>query len=288
MKILEYLEQDREKFLAELAEKRTPENAIPVIIAEVDRLLYRYNAECEEDELRECAAGMAEAVKAVCALTDSVKEIKVWERTLPAAYGRKKESLLPMAAAGCGSMAVGVLLAVFLHPFGIILSSILPSVAFIAGAVLLFLTGRKLGQGKAVPEKRETERHTESILDEDRVYRYLRASVMVMDRRLDELAGELRFREAENGAEGEGDLSDTQVALYSDLLEALYSEDGEFALERLKNLTYYLHSLGIELEEYSEKNEEFFDRMPGAGTLTIRPALVRGGILLKKGLAIAG
>ena len=287
MKIQDYLEQDREKLLSDLAQNKTPERAVPVLQSELDRLVYRYNAECETEQLRECAAGMAEAVKAACGLADTVREVKVWERTLPSENTKKKDSFLPLAGAGGGLAALGVLLSVLLHPLGIILSAVLPSLAFVAGSVLLFLSGRKAGK-KQEPEARATEKHTESLVDAEKMYRYLKAAALVMDRRLDELAEELRYLHAEGAAGDQKELSDAETALFADLLEALYCEDGAFALERLKGLSYYLHSLGIELTDYSENTKELFDRMPGADAHTIRPALTREGKVLKKGLAVTG
>ena len=288
MNIQEYLEQDKEKFLSALAQGKTPERAVPVINEEIDRVIYRYNADCTDDELRTCASGMAEAVKAACALTDSVKEIKVWERTLPGAYEKKKESVITCAAAGGGCLGLGVLLAVLLHPFGVLLPSILSSVSFVAGAAVLFLAGKRWGKKDSTVYRPETEKQTESRIDEDKVYRYLKAAAMVMDRHLAELAEELHYLKLQGSATGDGELSDTEMTLFGDLLEALYCMDGEFALERLKGLSYYLHSRGIELADYSEQTSDCFDRMPGDTIHTIRPALLRDGEVLKKGLAITG
>ena len=289
MNVQEYLEQDREKFLTELTQKKTPESAAAVISAEWDRLLYRYNAECESAELRECAAGMMEAVKASSAIADSVKEVKVWERALtPDAPERAARNPLTLIASGVVCLALGMVLAFLLRPFALVLSVILPGLLFTAAAVLAFVGGRKLGKSEALPVKIQTEINTECIADGERIFRYMKASAMVMDRRLAELEEELRYTLADNKDGGTEELSDARLALYGDLLEALYSSDGEFALERLKGLNYYLHGLGIEVAEYSEKTEEYFDRMPGVGPCTIRPAMLKDGIILKKGLAIAG
>ena len=46
----------------------------------------------------------------------------------------------------------------------------------------------------------------------------------------------------------------------------------------------HLHQKGIEAVEYSEENRSWFDVIPGEKRETIRPALVKDGRLLKKGI----
>ena len=56
-------------------------------------------------------------------------------------------------------------------------------------------------------------------------------------------------------------------------------------LDKLADVKYYLHRHDIEAVDYSEKTESYFDVMPSSRPGTLRPALVRNGKLLKKGLA---
>ena len=77
------------------------------------------------------------------------------------------------------------------------------------------------------------------------------------------------------------------MQLYSDLLEALYSGDAEYAFGRLEEIRYYLHGRQVEVVDCSGENAKYFDRMPSSVSGTLRPALVSGGKLLKKGLASA-
>ena len=71
----------------------------------------------------------------------------------------------------------------------------------------------------------------------------------------------------------------------AELLEALYGGDGEYALEKLGAVRRYLKDKGIETVDFDEEHARMFDRMPGAETATLRPALMQGGILLRRGLA---
>ena len=80
-------------------------------------------------------------------------------------------------------------------------------------------------------------------------------------------------------------LAEKDLSLMGELLEASYSRDGEYALDKLNQLKFRLHQEGIETVDYSPENENWFDRLPSSQSTTIRPALVFNGQLLKKGLA---
>ena len=92
----------------------------------------------------------------------------------------------------------------------------------------------------------------------------------------------------DGAAPKDGDISESELALYAELLEAMYSRDGKAALDKLEDITYFLHRNRIEAPDYTEQNREWFDVMPSTSAATIRPALVRDGKLLKKGLAAGG
>ena len=82
--------------------------------------------------------------------------------------------------------------------------------------------------------------------------------------------------------------SSSELDLFSDLLAAAYSQDPEYALEKIEEIKYYLHRQQIEVVDYSENTAQFFDMMPGLHAGTIRPAMVADGKLLRKGVASSG
>ena len=84
------------------------------------------------------------------------------------------------------------------------------------------------------------------------------------------------------------EVSSSELDIFSDLLAAAYSNDPEYALEKIEEIKYYLHRQQIETVDYSEDTVRFFDLMPGQYAGTIRPALVADGNLLRKGIASAG
>ena len=72
------------------------------------------------------------------------------------------------------------------------------------------------------------------------------------------------------------------LQLCGDLLEMAYSAESEEMKSRLK---FALHKQGIEAEDYAPGRETAFECLPGAVTVTLRPALTRDDAILRKGLA---
>ena len=99
---------------------------------------------------------------------------------------------------------------------------------------------------------------------------------------------EARIQEAQKNAEeiGTRKFNDEELQLLGDLLEGLYSDNGEFSLRQLRKIKPYLQHQGIELKEYDVKNAELFEILPSKkGASTLRPALVEGETLLLSGRA---
>ena len=73
------------------------------------------------------------------------------------------------------------------------------------------------------------------------------------------------------------------------LMEAVYTEDGSYALKAAPQLIDALGGEGISAVEYSEENRDMFDMFPGTEAgLTIRPAMVKDGKVLARGQATEG
>ena len=73
-----------------------------------------------------------------------------------------------------------------------------------------------------------------------------------------------------------------------ELLEALYTANGDYALLKLKRLRPYLKEKGLELVDYSADTAELFELMPSKNAaVTLRPAIVHEKKLLAAGRATA-
>ena len=158
----------------------------------------------------------------------------------------------------------------------------LPGCILMAAAALFgFLAGR-LWYGE-----REVRVHAE--LDADVVWKALKKAVDTMDRKSEEYLAqeETLSREQTDAAfPASASWSPETIRLLGDLLEALYAENGDYAIRQLKKLLPWLRQQGIEAVDYSPETADLFELLPTKRvSATQRPALVREGTLLLAGRA---
>ena len=150
-----------------------------------------------------------------------------------------------------------------------------------ASALFGFLSGR-LWYGE-----REVRVHAQ--LDADVVWKTLKKSVESMDRKAEEYLAQQALWSQEAVAAGShagAVLNADTLKLIGDLLEALYAENGEYAVRQLRKLLPWLHQQGIETVDFSPDTRELFELLPTKrASATQRPALVSGDKLLLAGRA---
>ena len=158
----------------------------------------------------------------------------------------------------------------------------LPGCILMGAAVLFgFLAGR-LWYGE-----REVRVHAE--LDADVVWKTLKKTMETMDRKSEEYLAqeETWLRERTDTASPASASRDPEtLRLLGDLLEALYADNGDYALRQLKKLLPWLRQQGIEAVDYSPETADLFELLPTKrSSATQRPALVSGETLLLAGRA---
>ena len=158
----------------------------------------------------------------------------------------------------------------------------LPGCILMAAAVLFgFLAGR-LWYGE-----REVRVHAE--LDADVVWKTLKKAMETMDRKSEEYLAqeETWLREQKDASSPASASRDPEtLRLLGDLLEALYADNGDYALRQLKKLLPWLRQQGIEAVDYSPETADLFELLPTKrSSSTQRPALVSGETLLLAGRA---
>ncbi len=304
MKLAQYIENDKERLLQMLNQADTPDQCRPVLEREIDRLLYAYNEDAVSEQQRKAVSALLETWKLAVPFTDCYETPDIWSKTTPSSG--KTSVFSSWNAVKTTSAAVpalaGLICLLLLYASALVSPGALPlvgtalSVARLAlafaGSILLFRAGSQYGRKTLPGSIRQDQLKIIYHTDPEKTYRTLYAMTIAADQHLESLSGASQLPDqkhslTKNAAEEE---QAAAFSLYGDLLEALYSEDGEFALERLEQLRYYLHMQNIEAIDYTNEHIDWFDLMPGSGSLekTIRPALVRKGILLYKGLAVGG
>ena len=234
------------------------------------QVLLRYNAANSGNQTRQAIAdSMTAAIQDACGF-------------LLASTAEKEISKRPLRAGAIISLLCSIICCLSsLLLFGQKLSFLIGCILMVLAIFLAFLSGR-LWYG-------EREVQVRTGLDDDTVWKTLRKTSATMDRKIDRLCEleDARIQEARNSAgETRQKISAEELNLLGDLLEGLYSENGEFSLRQLRKIKPYLQRQGIELEDYAANNAEFFEILPSKkGAATLRPALLEGETLLLAGKA---
>ena len=234
------------------------------------QVLLRYNAANSGNQTRQAIADSMTA-----ALQDSCN-------FLLAGTAEKEISSRPLRAAAIISLLCSIICCLSsLLLFGQKMSFLIGCILMVLAIFLAFLSGR-FWYG-------EREVQVRTGLDDNTVWKTLRKTSATMDRKIDRLCEleDARIQEARNSAgKTSQKISAEELNLLGDLLEGLYSENGEFSLRQLRKIKPYLQRQGIELEDYAANNAEFFEILPSKKrAATLRPALLEGETLLLAGKA---
>ena len=287
--MLEYTDSQRSRIIAELGDADDAARIRRALDNHLVRMLTAYNEDCPSDILREYAASLVTLGRSALSWIDSGGEIRIWEEKKPSGTDRKlsgKGKILFVLLTALGVIALAAACVMILSLPGKGYLGRIPAALLLpaAGGVCLFMAGLIHGKGNG-PGSGENLK-TQLTYDKDKIFRHLREIIMTMDKCLGDLDASQRARERVlSGKQGNMLPDEKQLSLYADLLEAGAARDADSALDAIETLRYYLHSQGIETVDEKDGQEEWFEYMPSDREGTIRPALVREGVLLKKGLA---
>ena len=153
--------------------------------------------------------------------------------------------------------------------------------AFIqAMGALLFVAGSMRMSGRQ--EERAKARGV-AFLDADVVIAQLTALCEAADICLEDL---VLVEKAGSHARLSGSADDAMLDLLVALMEAKTSGRDEMAMRSLSLAEEYLHMLGVEIVSYSAEQAAMFDTLPTlSGARTVRPALVKDGRVIRRGVA---
>ena len=272
MKLTELLEEEKDAMLRAASGAGTKDDARAAVERTLERMLFAFNDASPSQKAREQAAAMVGALRAALPLMDSAGEPKIYETR-----GDKGAALPPLALAllilGCAAC---------LAACGLMLYHDIPWPAALLPVYGMLFIGAAGHPARMAAAK--TQRTVEVPTDWDKVWRTLHTAALVMDQTLDDAASEERWTQRRR-AETNPVLTAAETELVTALLEGLYGGDGEYAIEKLAAVRQYLKEKGVETVDYDGQHAQMFDRMPGAETATLRPALIQSGTLLCRGLA---
>ncbi len=278
MKTKDFLAQDKDTLLKKLTASTDTQMSIRAAEEEMNRILTRSAQENLTPVVAMTAQNMLQTAKAALSFLDTAGEVRVYERRTPESRLLPEAAVRSLVPAGM----VWLLGAVLLSRGGIV--SVLIGLLLSAGGYAwAFLTGRKTGQDQQESEPPIIQTST----DPQKVYHHMDMLLTVVDQRIQDTIDQENTRIAvslrEEAASGQ---MEEELKLFSDLLALAYMRRGEvYAREMISDIRFYLHRQQIDVVDYDEKVARLFDMIPSGDSGTIRPALVRDGTVLCKGIA---
>ena len=151
--------------------------------------------------------------------------------------------------------------------------------------VLLNIAGTLLaclGVLRAKPRKEEPVAQGNLTVDAKATLRRMRELM----RAVDVCTGDLALIAQEGGVRIAGDADEATLDLLLSLMEASAAGREGASAQGLRQVEQYLYAMGIEVVYFDEAHAALFDQLPTRGqTRTIRPALLREGEVIRRGVA---
>lgn len=276
MTFLEIYRTRKENLALRIKESKSLYETSGVISEALETMQYQYLSQEGNEGLDEKLADLVGMAKESVSVIESVNKSKLWEK---AEDGEpKKKSPLPgllLMLAGWLLVFGSVWYYMFLHNIKMAeMKSYFAAmgvgclVIVIAGFALFF---RKKPKNKAV---------VEIMVDAEDIVNRFEKVISEIDKILDNEKKAI----SQNKIIMETAIKDDEVQLFSYLLEAKYSAQPDFAMEQLSEVEHYLAKQDVIIVPYSKGNEKYFEFLEGNEDKTIRPALLRNGETLAKGL----
>lgn len=287
MTLLGLLESDREMIMASLNRDRSPASAQAALEKALDRVSLRYAEQCGDPAGREAAQLIVKTVKSALPLMDAISEVRRWQKTVDRPAPRR------MKPAAMGLLAVGAVLELAVM-LGLLITGgrLAGALAFIEalipavlGMAALFFAGVKYARPDKPRREEPSQMRDEFLIDPERVWHQLRGMLLLADSAVEGARSRAAIERQQQAATAPGPLDRGQVELFSGMLENVYAQNTPEGRELAENLRFYLHGAGVEVVDYEKGREQWFEFLPARRRGTIRPALINGDKLVKKGLA---
>ena len=248
------------------------------VISEVfETMQYQYLSQEGNAGLTEKMTDLVNMAKTAFPLLESVNKYKLWENA------EKKEPKKKSPVPGFLTLLIGLALifgslGYYMFLYNVQLEKMQNfMLVMAAGCLFILIAGFMLFFRRKVKMKATVE----ISADADDIVKRLEDVVKHIDTMLE------KEKQAQKTQKRllDSAINADEAELFAYLMEAKLSADPEFALEQLDEVERYLAKQDVLMVKYIKGNEKYFDFLEGEETKTIRPALVRGGEMLAKGLA---
>ena len=248
------------------------------VISEVfETMQYQYLSGPENRQMASKLADYVNMAKTTFTLLESANKYKLWEDAQ--AKPIKKKSPVPgLVTLLLGNALIFGALGYYMFMYNVAFEKMQNfMIAMAVGCMLILISGFMLFFRRKVKSKATVE----ISVDADDIVKRLEDVVKCIDSMLEKDKQTMAI----NRQMIETAINTDEAQLFAYLMEAKLSGDADFALEQLDEVERYLAKQDVIAVKYIKGNEKYFEFLEGEETLTIRPALVRGGEILAKGLA---
>ena len=285
-KLADLFDAEKETVTGNLARDRSPEATVSTVQKTLDRVLYRYIELCTDRAVCAQAQGILLGVKNTLPLMLAVNDSQHWQLK-DGSPDKHRPPLggIVLAVLGLALILAGALLADYVGDHTITLSSLLLP---LVGAVCLLLGGFFIIRRPRLHSSQNNTGKVEYLVEPAMVFQTVRGALLAADKALEDARDRAEAERVRSDESGASPISSEETELFASLLEAAYARRGandSDAKEVEANIRYYLHRRGVELEDYTRGHESWFELLPARKPGTMRPAMVAGGRLVKKGLA---
>ncbi len=267
-------EDRKDEFLAQLIaapDAKAREDAAVLVLEQVACVLAQEEPDSAARQRQQAVLAMAKRAPSLLAAAQAEGELTISGTQ----KGQKPEKLtLTAKTAGAGLLA---LLAANALIDGQVIFALLQA----AGCALMLLGGGTLGTAAA----RMGQAQARGVLSIDA--KLLLERIGALCRAADVCVSDLAIIEKEASlGRLSGTADEATLDLLSSMLEAKASGRSDAAARMLGMAEQYLQMLGMQALDYSSENAAYFDILPTlSGERTIRPALLKDGKLIRRGVA---
>lgn len=277
MTLYEIYKSRRENLAARIRESKSLYETGSVISEVFETMQYQYLSQEGYAPLTEKLTDLVNMAKTAFPLLESVNKYKLWENAEK--EKAKKKSPVP----GLVTLLIGVALifgslGYYMFLYNVKLEKMQNfMLAMAVGCLFILMAGFMLFFRRKVKSKATVE----ISADADDIVKRLEELVKAIDAMLEkEKQAQKTQQQLMDSA-----INADEANLFSYLMEAKLSGQPDYAMEQLDEVERYLAKQDVILVNYIKGNEKYFDFLEGEETKTIRPALIRGGEVLTKGLA---
>jgi len=268
----------RENLVLRIRESKSLYETGSVISEAFETMQYQYLSQPGNEQMSEKLGRIMALAKASFPLLESVNKYKMWENA-ESDKQPKKKSLLP----GFITLLVGMIMVMAPLCYYMFVKSIAFAdmqaylMVMAVGCLAILISGFMLFFRRKV----KTKVVVEISADPDDIVKRLEDVV----KQIDIMLAEEKEAAKKQSALLESAINEDEAQLFGYLMEAKLSGQRDFALEQLDEVEHYLAKQDVILVNYTKGNEKYFEFLTGEDTKTIRPAFLRGGEIMLKGLA---